>query len=212
MVQKWATKRELKVPRNALTGKGINLPAWRFPAIGSVLPSVSISAQGASICITNSCAFKQVDLWSYDWSMTIVMQSEKTLRYDVSTCFDFLFWEIEEQQLAKRTKVCSFDSFSGKYRNKNWSRSFWWCNSNFSGFDFVFMEKYDLFSREIAWDLQAQTCPLKFHLKPRLDESELLFPFPKKHLRLTAICSFRCLRWLCQRQMFTKEKFADVKL
>ena len=94
-----------------------NLPAWRFPAIGSVLPSVSISAQGASICITSSCAFKQEDLWSYDWSMAIVMQSEKTLRCDVSTCFDFLFWEIEEQQLAKvrfkmkRTKVCSFDFF-----------------------------------------------------------------------------------------------------
>ena len=109
--------------------------------------------------------------------LTIVMQSEKTLRYDVSTCFDFLFWEIKEQQLAKRTKVCSFDSFSGKYRNKNWSKSFSWCNSNFSGFDFVFMEKYDLFPREISWDLQAQTCPLKCHLKPRLDESELLFLF-----------------------------------
>ena len=191
MVQKWATKRELKVPRNALTGKGINLPAWRFPAIGSVLPSVSISAQGASICITNSCAFKQVDLWSYDWSMTIVMQSEKTLRYDVSTCFDFLFWEIEEQQLAKRTKVCSLILFLGNTGTKTGQSPY---------------------SREISWDVQAQMCPLKCHLKSRLDESELLFPFPKKHLLLTAVFSFRCLRWLCQRQMFTKEKFADVKL
>ena len=105
MVQKWATKRELKVPRNALTGKGINLPAWRFPAIGSVLPSVSISAQGASICITSSCAFKQEDLWSYDWSMTIVMQNENTLRYDVSTCFDFLFWEIESTKMPLKITV-----------------------------------------------------------------------------------------------------------
>ena len=106
--------------------------------------SDSISVQGASVCMTSSYALKQEHLWLCDWSMTgYVKWKNSTLwrnlgiefqffsrkgrnskwsksYYDATglgTCFDFLFLEIEEQQLAKvrfkmkRTKVCSFDFF-----------------------------------------------------------------------------------------------------